>query len=116
MEEVFVRMNDHVQPLEPRRLLSFTPVGGETAATLPTPVEEFDLAVAGDATHVVAGAHLSGGGTATISAVRYSAAGEQLGEVLTIDSFPSVELLGIEVVSVSADADGDAVVAYFVQG
>src|SRR4051812_9351485 len=104
---------EHVQRLESRRLLSFASVGSTMPVNLPQPAHPalFDLAVAGDGTYLIASASVSGT-TALISAARYSAAGRQIGGALMIDSFATNPEAQSPGVSVSADSDGDAVVAY----
>jgi Ca2+-binding RTX toxin-like protein len=96
-------MRDAIQPLEPRRLLAFTPFSEETVVAGSTPGSH-DLAVAGNGTYVTAYA------TSTdVRAVRYSAAGEQIGGIVTAAAFPSA---AVGNVSVATDADGNAVIAY----
>src|SRR5688500_9479305 len=92
-----------VQSLEPRQLLSFTPFGEETVVPGSTPASH-DLAVAGNGTYIIAYATRT-----DVQAVRYSAAGDQIGGIVTAASFPSA---AVGNVSVATDADGDAVIAY----
>jgi hypothetical protein len=99
-----------IEPLEPRRLMSFTPIGGER--TVPIEGHQPDLAVAGDGSFLVAGVV----GTRldepmALVAVRYSAAGEQIGDRLTLATSSPADP-SISGVSASMDADGDAVVVY----
>src|SRR5918993_4502404 len=91
-----------VRSLEPRRLLSLAPVGPEVVvpfAASDTGFHRFDVAVAGDGSYLVAGMVPDGGDDARLLAVRYSPAGVQVGDVLTLD--PDVSS-GTEV---SADMD-----------
>ena len=96
-----------MEALERRRLLSFTPLGGEVAVPGTATAADFDLAVAGNGSYIVV-SHLSSGNNDSIVAVRYSSAGEQIGAPSTLDTFSGPG----NAVSVSMDADGDAVVAY----
>ncbi|HEV2292603.1 MAG TPA: hypothetical protein VGR35_02030, partial [Tepidisphaeraceae bacterium] len=95
-----------IQPLESRRLLTVAPAGAEVAVPLPVdpPLFEFDMAVGGGGSFIVVSDPFGFGG-APVIAVRYSAAGEQVGGRITIDD------AGFNA-AVSMDADGDAVVAY----
>ena len=95
----------YVQALEPRRLLSVTPVGPEIAVPLPTTMTRFDMAVAGDGSFIVVGDPIERTDSPGLVAVRYAADGAQLGQPITLDD------RGFNV-SVSVDADGDAIVAY----
>src|SRR5688500_7842822 len=79
-----------IEPLEPRRLMSFTPIGGER--TVPIEGHQPDLAVAGDGSFLVGGVE----GTRldepmALVAVRYSAAGEQIGDRLTLTTSSPAE-------------------------
>ena len=94
-----------IQPLESRRLLSLTPIGEETTVPFPTEMSQFDMAVAGDGSFIVVADPIEQPGSPDLIAVRYSAAGQQIGAPLTLDD------RGFNV-SASMDADGDAVVAY----
>jgi Ca2+-binding RTX toxin-like protein len=96
-------MLNEIQLLEPRRLLAFTPFT-EEAVVPGVAAGSYDLAVAGDGSFIVA----SASGTKLL-AVRYSAAGEQLGDVITVASLVTA---AVGDVSAAMDADGDAVIAY----
>ena len=96
-------LHDHVQPLESRRLLAFTPFVDEAVVPGAKPAS-YDLDVAGDGSYIVAYAD----GT-TLRAVRYDAKGRQVGGEITVASFVTAR---VDDVSVAMDADGDAVIAY----
>src|SRR4051812_28550982 len=85
--------------------MSYTPLVSETQVEGNPNPSNFDLAVAGDGSYVVASAQTTGQ-TTTIIASRYSAAGQKI-YAKTVDSG-----LAAGDVSVAADANGDAVVGY----
>ena len=91
--------------LEARRLLSYSPAVPETQVEGNSTPSNFDLAVAGDGSFVIASSQTTGQ-TTTIIATRYSAAGQKIYSK-TVDSG-----LAAGEVSVSTDANGDAVVGY----
>ncbi|HEV2293640.1 MAG TPA: hypothetical protein VGR35_07280 [Tepidisphaeraceae bacterium] len=99
--------------LEPRHMLSFTPLGGERVVEESSPLSRFDVAVADDGSYWVASIVIdepSPDGRpndATLTAVRYSAAGEQVGQPVTVTDGRFLPLI-----SASADADGDLVIAF----
>ncbi|HEV2292275.1 MAG TPA: hypothetical protein VGR35_00370, partial [Tepidisphaeraceae bacterium] len=97
--------SDYIERLESRRLLSLTPIGTETTVPFPIEMSQFDLAVAGDGSFIVVADPIEQPGSPDVIAVRYAANGEQLGAPLRLDD------RGFNV-SVSMDADGDAVVVY----
>src|SRR5687768_689780 len=101
----------HLQPLEPRRLMSLTPAGVEVPVPTAGAVIASDLAVADDGSFIIA-SRATGGGNETIAAVRYSAAGQQIGDLMTIFAAPQITGRRGGPISVAIDADGDAVVAY----
>src|SRR5688572_17342562 len=92
---------DHFQPLEMRRLLSLT-AGPETLVPMPTQMSRFDMAVADNGSFIVVGDPIEQPDSPDLVAVRYSAAGEQIGTPLILDNH------GFDV-SVAMDSDGDAV-------
>ena len=94
-----------IQPLESRRLLSLTLVGPEVTVPLPTEMSQFDMAVADNGSFIVVGDPIEQPNSPPVIAIRYAAAGEQIGAPLTLDNHGFT-------VSVAMDADGDAVVAY----
>jgi Ca2+-binding RTX toxin-like protein len=96
------------QPLEKRLLLAFAPISGEQLVTGPTSVKAYDLAVAGDGSYLVT--TIEDAANPTLTAVRCSATGQQLGQPLTLDTLQNN--FNGAAVSVAMDADGDAVVAY----
>src|SRR5688572_12105781 len=109
----------HLQPLESRRLLSFAPAGPDVLVQ-PAGLYEIDadVAVAADGSYLVAKLSRSvpkgdDPGVTLISVTRYSRAGEQIGQPLTVDSFSgNTQEASVQELSASIDADGDAVVAY----
>src|ERR1043166_599477 len=104
------RMNAHaIEILENRRVLSFTPFGGDTAVPATAGALAMDMAVAGNGTVIIAAlvADAPDARVGNLIAVRYAASGAQLGKPLTIaTNVPNAP------VSVSADAGGDAVIAF----
>ena len=94
-----------LQSLESRRLLSVSPLGTEVTVPFPTQMSQVDMAVAGDGSFIVVADPIEQPGSPDLVAVRYAASGEQVGAPLTLDD------RGFNV-SVSMEADGDAVVAY----
>ncbi len=99
----------YVQALEPRRLLSLTPAGPETMVPISGSITDFDVAVAGNGSYIIASSTTRKDGT-SIVATRHVASGRQIGEPVTLAS----GLGKSGGVSISMDADGDAVVAYAV--
>jgi Ca2+-binding RTX toxin-like protein len=100
----------HVQPLEPRRLLSFTP-GPEMTVTGGAGGAGFDVAVGGDRGYMVA-ASIARGEVHRVTAFRYAASGEQIGDPITLYSYIPTFPQRTAHIAASIDADGDAVVAY----
>jgi Ca2+-binding RTX toxin-like protein len=100
-----------VEALEARRLLSLVPLGGEASVPAPAPVGATDVAVADDGNYLIATATPFTNGTTalTVSAVRYSASGQQLGGPIELFSQSTP---GVPEIAASMDADGDAVVAF----
>ena len=98
-------MQNALQSLESRRLLSLSPVAPELTVPMPTPMSQFDMAVAGDGSFILVGDPIEQPGSPDVIAVRYDANGRQDGPPVTLDE------RGFNV-SASMDADGDAVVAY----
>ena len=97
-----------IEPLETRSHLSFTPIGPETIFPLRLLGAEF--AVAGDGSFLAVGMTQDPDGV-NLRALRFSAAGEQVGEPLLLaTSHPSAGFFSD--VSASMDADGDAVIVY----
>src|SRR5688500_10203686 len=96
-----------LQALEQRRLLSLTPVGGETVVPGSEGAFEVDVAVADNGSFLVA---TRDGRDSPLRIVRYSPAGIQLDAPIVIDATPGDSFFYI---ALAADADGDAVVAYF---
>src|SRR5438552_2110143 len=97
-------MHEFGEPLEPRRMLSFTVFGSEGMVPATAQVSRADVAMAGNGSFIVA--QIDGD---ALEAVRYSATGEQVGEPLVLDKRKDTTFLDL---AVSMDADGDAVVAY----
>src|SRR4051812_27241752 len=100
-------MQNLVEILEQRRLLSLTPTGpvSDVAGAGASP---FDLAVAGNGNFIIA--RVTGLFTATthnVELLRYSGSGQQIGDIVTVGSGANVSS-----VAVSMDSTGDAVVAY----
>jgi Ca2+-binding RTX toxin-like protein len=97
-----------IEGLESRRLLSIARLEGDFILPDSTGSVATDVAVAANGESIVVGAvtdPMQAG--ATLKAWRFGADGVQIGEPLTLDI-----AIGSESVSVSMDADGDAVVAY----
>src|SRR5688572_4144347 len=94
-----------IQPLESRRLLSLTLLGPEVTVPMPTEMSRFDMAVADNGSFIIVGDPIEQPDSPPVIAIRYSAAGEQIGAPLTLDNHGFT-------VSVAMDTDGDAVVAY----
>jgi Ca2+-binding RTX toxin-like protein len=104
-----VLVGTHFQQLESRRLLSLTPIVSETEVPGLDTAIQTDVAVAADGSYLVAtGGKI--GGVGTISAVRYSPAGQQLGTPLTLHTLAASE--SSISISASMDPDGNAVVAF----
>ena len=102
----------HVERLESRQLLSLTPLGLEvTVANVDN--SSIGVAVAGDGSYLVA-ADVVRGGVSRVTAFRYSAAGEQIGDPVPLYTYARVIAPNFHPARVAAsmDADGDAVVAY----
>ena len=97
------------EPLEPRRLLSLTVLGEETTVASGLVRGDFDLATAGDGSFIIA-ADVPRGSIHRVTAFRYSAAGEPIGEPIPLYA----HITKTANISTSMDADGDAVVAYSV--
>jgi hypothetical protein len=98
---VSARDTVRIDPLEPRRLLSLTPVGGEVVLPPPGETSDYDLAVADDGSYMVASAS-----TGVLNVTRFAPTGLELGAPLTLASS------GASSVTASMDPDGDAVVAW----
>jgi hypothetical protein len=97
-----------VERLERRCLLSLVPLGDAVDVPGEGPFLSFDVGVAGNGGFIVA--RIAGDmdpASDDVQVLRYSAAGAQIGSPITIAAGTSIDR-----VSVSADADGDAVVAY----
>src|SRR5688500_12089388 len=98
-------MNEN-ERLESRRLLSFTPFGEEGIVADSSAASAFDVAVAGNGSFIVASIQHTPGDGPALTAVRYSPAGVQIGEPLTL-------ALGVGgEVSAAMAADGDSVIVY----
>ncbi|MEA2733741.1 MAG: serralysin [Humisphaera sp.] len=97
-----------MEPLESRRLMSLSPLAPEEILPLSDLTAATDVAVAPNGASIVAGVVIDpGASTASLKVWRYSADGVLLGLPYTMDTN-----VGLEDVSASIDADGDAVVAY----
>jgi len=97
-----------MEMFERRLLLSLTPLGPATDVPGSDAVSSFDAAVAGDGSAIIA--RVTGDMSAashSVEVIRYSITGEQVGPIITVASGKD-----ITDVSVSMDADGDAVVAW----
>jgi hypothetical protein len=104
------------ESLETRRLFALNMFGAET--TVPSKgsdsFTDSQSAVAANGAYIIARVDRLADGndfTMKVSASRYSANGKLLG-TLVLDSFPQAKNIASSEVSVSMDADGDAVVAY----
>jgi Ca2+-binding RTX toxin-like protein len=95
-----------LESLESRWLLTVVTVGADVTVPGPTSVISQDVAVAGNGNYVVA--TIENANTPKLTAVRYSADGSQIGNPLTLGTLTKREVP----VSVSMDAQGDAVVGY----
>src|SRR5687768_5558761 len=103
---------DPCELLEPRRLLSFPPVGAETVVTSGVSDPVVDAAVADDGSGHIVVTEVRRGDVRHITAFRYGASGQLLGGPITLYRYvqpdPAVPSSNV---SVAMDADGDAVVA-----
>jgi hypothetical protein len=95
-------------------MLSFVP-GPEVTVTGGAESSGFDVAVAGDGSYIVA-ADVARGDVHRVTAFRYSAAGERIGEPIPLYSYvpPTTPFFRTAHIAASMDADGDAVIAYSV--
>jgi hypothetical protein len=93
--------------LESRCLLSLTAISDEVRPPPSTPSASFDMAVADNGSFIELS--VSSSNTPALTAVRYSPAGEQLGNVINLDTAGAN---AIAIASIDIDPDGDAVVAY----
>ena len=103
-----------VQALEPRRLLSFTPIDGEQLVAADPLNTAVDVAVSVDGSYVVA-TEVGHGDLRRVTAFRYTADGVAAGPPITLYTYAqSGPVLHPAQVSVAMDVDGDAVVTYAV--
>src|SRR5687767_6365057 len=106
----FPAKHHHLEPLESRRLLSLTPVGDETVLPPLGGASDYDVAAADDGTYIVASAATAdrddNDAPSVLTVARFAPTGQPLGAPLTLASSGASE------VTVSMDADGDAVVAW----
>src|SRR5688572_21971971 len=105
-------MTSPLQRLECRRLLSFTPEGGEAVVADGVVDPVVDVAVADDGSSHIVATELRRGDVRHVTAFRYNASGELLGGPITLYRYVQTDVWSN--VSVAMDADGDAVVAYAV--
>src|SRR5687768_15507609 len=105
-------MTNPLQTLECRRLLSFTPEGGEAVVADGVVDPVVDVAVADDGSSHIVATELRRGDVRHVTAFRYNASGELLGGPITLYRYVQTDVWSN--VSVAMDADGDAVVAYAV--
>src|SRR5438105_646257 len=92
------------ETLEQRRLFSLVQIAPETEVPETNPVSgSSDIATAGDGSYIIANhsSYRFSGGTIVVN--RYTAAGEHLGETVTLRGHDA---------AVAMDVDGDAVVVF----
>ena len=78
--------NEFVQPLEPRRLLSFTALGREARVTFDAQEPVVDVAVANDGSSIFV-TELRHGELRRVTAFRYSGAGDPVGRPITLYTY-----------------------------
>jgi hypothetical protein len=104
-----------LQSLESRRLFSFFLAGGDQTLPLTGTVTGVDVATASDGRSIVA-AHVITGQTVNITAIRYDAIGNQLGDPVIVVSVQTPAEqgppIGVPSICVSINDSGQAMIAW----